>query len=760
MLSVRVRASRSLPFALSTLLMASVMTTGWSALSASPAQAVPGPLGGTVFHDYNANGAQDGPTSEGNTSIDTGVGGVTITAFDPAGVAVGTTTSAGDGSWALTPTADGPYRVEFSALPSAYQPSSAGPAGENTTVQFVPAAGSTTVDLGVGIPSQYCQDNPEIVTNCYDFGPSVGSSDPVVVSLPYDAGGPPGSSNADNPTTHDLMLTANQVGATWGLAYQRSARNLYMASFMKKHSAFGPGGTGAIYRVNRTSGASSTAVYADLNALFGPGTAGVDPHDPADFLIDNGNLSWEGVGKVALGGMAVSDDDQTLFAMNLADRQLYAIPLDATPTAGNVRRAAVPLDPPGCPSAGDVRPFAVQYHEGQVYVGMVCSAESTQDRADLRAYIYRVNPASLAFTGPVLDSPLDYPRGNIFGSSSAAWNPWSPVLPAAIEGGGLAGYPQPILSDIVFDGDDIVLGLRDRSGDQLGNGAPDNPANPQALFYGSSSGDMLRACGSVAAGWTLESDAACGGGPTAGAGSSQGPDGGEYYFSDEWGNYHDEVALGGLVQIPGRPDVKSTVFDPIQDDAFDSGTRRFNNLTGVTSRAYRLVNGDVGDSASFGKASGLGDLVALCDEAPIEIGNRLWVDIDKDGLQDAGETPLAGVTVELWSGGTKVGTAVTDANGQYLFTSSLATDPDLTDFRGGGVVPNSVFEIRVPDAGGAGQQSPLAGLSLTTADSGASDRIDSDATLSGVSAVVPVNTGAAGYNDHTFDIGFVQPPVS
>jgi hypothetical protein len=55
--------------------------------------------------------------------------------------------------------------------------------------------------------------------------------------------------------------------------------------------------------------------------------------------------------------------------------------------------------------------------------------------------------------------------------------------------------------------------------------------------------------------------------------------------------------------------------------------------------------------------------------AKANIGDRVWLDIDKDGIQDAGEPGVAGVTVTLYDNtGAIVATAITDANGNYLFT--------------------------------------------------------------------------------------------
>lgn len=60
------------------------------------------------------------------------------------------------------------------------------------------------------------------------------------------------------------------------------------------------------------------------------------------------------------------------------------------------------------------------------------------------------------------------------------------------------------------------------------------------------------------------------------------------------------------------------------------------------------------------------------------IGDSVWLDVDRDGVQDIGEPGLANVGVALWSAGsdqvigggddTLVATMVTDLNGNYLFT--------------------------------------------------------------------------------------------
>ena len=56
----------------------------------------------------------------------------------------------------------------------------------------------------------------------------------------------------------------------------------------------------------------------------------------------------------------------------------------------------------------------------------------------------------------------------------------------------------------------------------------------------------------------------------------------------------------------------------------------------------------------------------------VSIGDFVWWDQDEDGVQDAGELPASGVTVNLQdSSGTQIASTTTDASGFYSFTSVL-----------------------------------------------------------------------------------------
>ena len=105
------------------------------------------------------------------------------------------------------------------------------------------------------------------------------------------------------------------------------------------------------------------------------------------------------MGQTSLGGLAVSTDGSTLYVMNLVDRKLYVIPT-ANPASAQAVSLPAPADatgPVGVPG-GDLRPFAVTYYNNMVYVGMVNSAESTQNRATC-------TPTSTATTPKQAHSP-------------------------------------------------------------------------------------------------------------------------------------------------------------------------------------------------------------------------------------------------------------------------------------------------------------------------------------------------------------------
>jgi uncharacterized repeat protein (TIGR01451 family) len=124
---------------------------------------------------------------------------------------------------------------------------------------------------------------------------------------------------------------------------------------------------------------------------------------------------------------------------------------------------------------------------------------------------------------------------------------------------------------------------------------------------------------------------------------------------------------------------------------------------------------------------------------PASIGDFVWNDLDRDGIQDAGEPGIAGATVRLtitWPNGSSTTvTTVTDANGNYSFGNLLLDE----DFDGAGAgEPTFVVTFETPT-----------GYVPTLADQGGNDDLDSDGATETV-------TLTEGQNVTNVDSGFRQ----
>ena len=101
-------------------------------------------LHGKVYRDTNRNGVQDPPV--GIPELDeNNVAGVSVTAYSLSGTVSGTAVTALDGTWSLSTSADGPFRVEFTNYPAPY---TSGNAAGGTSVQF-PASTSSPINFSL-----------------------------------------------------------------------------------------------------------------------------------------------------------------------------------------------------------------------------------------------------------------------------------------------------------------------------------------------------------------------------------------------------------------------------------------------------------------------------------------------------------------------------------------------------------------------------------------------------------------------------------
>ncbi|MGB9108315.1 MAG: SdrD B-like domain-containing protein, partial [Telluria sp.] len=168
-------------------------------------------------------------------------------------------------------------------------------------------------------------------------------------------------------------------------------------------------------------------------------------------------------------------------------------------------------------------------------------------------------------------------------------------------------------------------------------------------------------------------------------------------------------------------------YDSISPRQIDAKATPGLNSDALVSDIVVLANGENNttlDAGFYNKAS---------------LGDRLWLDANGNGQQDAGEAGVAGDTVTLIGGGADglisttadntLVTTTTDADGKYAFT---------------GLTPGVEYQV---------QFSAPAGSVFTAQDKGA-DASDSDASNAGLSQIVKLTSGET---NNTIDAGVYTP---
>jgi hypothetical protein len=771
-------------------------------------------VSGTVFRDFNASGAKENTASYNEP----GVYGVTVNAYDAAGALLGSTISSSNGNYTFTALSipnGTKVRLEFSGWQSADFPAPFG-IGNKTSVQFVTAP-NTTAHFAINYPGNYIDNaNARIIVPTY-----VNGDNQSITGNWFDAADGDGAYAFNYDGTAKVTIAKQgQTGATWGTAYNRQSDKLYYASFVKRHVSLGPLGINGLYVTNNaksTNVTTNTANFVDLNAINPAFNAGSLPgrsfapgnNNKTQANYDNitgGNVFTE-VGKVGLGGISISDDGKYLYVVNLADRRLWRVALGANGTAPTLASQVVRYDMSFGIAEGNssFRPFAVKFYRGEIYVGGVLDGvkpdNSSVDRSELKAIVVKVsassNPATATFT-QVMNTPLTYnrkaninsgfgitkntdyvdPNGTVASATlcQGAWHPWARNF-TEVTASGKPIHPQPMFTSIEFDpadGDAMILGISDRTGHQTGN--QNFGMSGATLYTGNAAGDIMKATNMITH-FQLEANGNAGSYTTNGAGNGEGPSNGEFYYTDRFsknaphnaygpiyaGNPatgaanmdHDESSIGSVANFPGK-EVVSTAFDPA-DDWYTGGARYYSNSTGQAKNGKVLYTGN--DVSVFGKASGLGDLEIISAPAPIELGNRVWFDANSNGIQDADEDGIAGVSVQLRLGGSTIATAITDASGNYIFSSDPSrTSTGSEKYNLTQLIPGTAFTIRVPNARGSSKQVALGTYDLTMTNNGGVDpnatARDNDGIFNNDDADVAITTGVAGANDHNTDFGF------
>lgn len=738
-----------------------------------------GDVGGTVYLELpikaNSSGQESNEYGSRQTDNEAGLANIDVKVIDKNG-AVQSATTDSTGAWSVTAPAF-PVRVEFS--PSTHLFS--GPVGtqSKTSVQFLTSS-NCNVDMGLQYPEDHSQMLPRLAISNYIAGTGVNETEPALSSYLYDA-------NASYQG--QSMAAVSEIGSVWGLAWQANKKRLFGATVLKRHVGIRDG-LGYVYVFDQsqhpagslvssfnlqgvapTNGGAAIdlgSVCRDATCANQAGNTGVAsdyvlPDDRTQPSVDLD--AFFKVGRVGFGDADMEPYSNTLWLINAYQKALISVDAsnnDPKALPGVVKQYPL-ADLAGLPACqgGELHPWGLGFNRGVGYMGLSCDATSSKNSGDLHAYIVSFDPQNAsAGLSPVYDFTLNYQRD--FDSYAGMFKPW--FLPSSsaeiswlYSGQMHVSYPQGVISDIDFDENgNLYTEVMDIFGMQQGHDQlPPLSQASGSTFRGVALGDLLKIC-NTSSGYRIEGTAECP--ASALVASAVGPGGNGEFFNDHSADSNPESALGSLVLIKGARELVSVMVDP-HDPSAPMADDRFIYTQGFTS--FGLEAGNIlrwhttayNAPGRFGKAAGVGDIELLSDPAPIEVGNRVWIDTDADGIQDPDEAGIDGVTVKLTcsNSSTQSATVTTANGGEYLFSTA-----SNADFMNEG--ESCVLSVDPTQAALSTYVSTKQNANGLSDNAPNTDLQDSDAINNKGIAEIAFTVTNAGENNHTLDFGFTTAP--
>ena len=823
-------------------------------------------IGGEVFVDFDRDGRPD----RGERALEPSEG-VEVRITDTSGEML-QATSGSDGTFSVeVDPATAPYRIEF-ATPDGYLPPFAQPIdvrdGESRTLPPTSRIAAASDSLWFGIvPPSNCPDDPvdvglpterfpdgnahssagKIWTTCFVDGSStsqVGAQD-VLVGANYDASGwsPADGREFGGNIDAEHLATKQQTGAIWGIAQDEWDGWLFTSAVVKRHSAFGPEGIDGLYwlDVDDTDGApeissvSLDSITPDEAPSFGSDPS-VCPSDLAVFdraqtgrgglwdcrdvdSVDAGGDSYDWwafdrTGRDGIGDIDTTPSGDELLVMNATADTLIVYDIsDLSAELAPEYVAHYPIENPGC-SNDEFEAWGVSSIDAaSAYIGVTCTASSSNDVADLDSHVIRLEFES-ATQASVATVSHDHPRGAGYtvdaGPVGGRFQPWlAPATP-----GGPPSYPvledaskigfrdfldaysysnawdwhQPLLSDIEIDPLDgsLVVGITDRwammtglfdcdldptvggcgaeipappPGDYDGEPGNDAVAGYTAPITAYVAGDVLRFCDIATdseSEFVPEGSDGCV--PPVESPQFVEPFGGGPAGDVEW--FWGDQAFGDSTTESPHPETAQGALFIGQRHADTVFTAM--NPTTTFGAGWARVDTTTGTPidgfhlfrTDFEDSDGTGWKGSTLGDVegcsvPIEIGRAVWFDNDRDGERDPEDFGIAGVRVGLIADGEQIAETFTEDNGIFYF-GTLDGLAARSDYR-------LTFDLdTAPNLEDISSNLLPNQLVPTLPDSIDDDQLDSDAQRSDTGEVfVDVTTGEPGANDHTIGVGYI-----
>jgi len=604
-----------------------------------------------------------------------------------------------------------------------------------------------THNVTVGSPATYCQANPDVIMAAlpgyYTEGTywAGGGQAPLDLGTVFKVPAPTNGTFNSNATiaTQRTTLAKNQdTGAIWGAAWKKGTKELFVAAALKRYVPLKDessatnvqSSAGTIYELDTTTTPATISIFTIVpNVLSSTATTELSNRD---YGLNQDLDVMKYAGRMGLGDLEISEDETKLYTVNMHTKELIII----DSSTGNILQSvAIPNPYTNSECANDmVRPWALKVKGSDVFIGSVCE---DQVENNVGASVQKYNGA--IFQTIAQTNSLRYLRARGYGPNNKAlgdgyrYRNWTSNSSDA-----------PMLTDIEFTNNgNLVLGY-----------------NSRATYNrsGSLRGDIRKMCLNANGTYTDESTdiaiTSCAthiinhdGNPT---------DYHEFYFGDYFGsNYggygHPETASGALAQAPGAANIIVGMIDAT--DWYQPGAiGNYDNTTGDKVGAQAVIDKNTiangGEREAYGsKAGGMGDVELLCDSAPIEVGNLVWIDGNQDGIQDPNEPGIPNVPVTLVCNGNTYGTATTDADGHYYFGGLTNINLNPTYSLNAGLN----CELRLAKAD-VNNKPPT----VTNPNSDNNDTIDNDAVDQGANNVISFTLGVS--NDHSLDFG-ITPTI-
>jgi len=668
----------------------------------------PNTISGTVFEDAINDGTF--------ASSESGLSNVLITVYNSDGNSVASTISDANGEYYISILSDDtPYRLEFQSS-SDYFPSYQGE-DNNSSVQFVKAP-ACNVNFGLTRNISSCGTNPDLLLTCFVQGEVDEHPDnATIVSTEH---------NFQAASSVSVITTASETGSVWGLAQDPINQDLYTAAFVKQYAGlkYGP------YAILKTEleGAKNTTKFVDVNDIIPQALTGLSTTDVQNCAYGNQ------VGRVGLGNLVISDDSRTLYTPVLDENLVVAIDIN-DPSLSTTKVFNMPR-PAGIDAAEEYRIFALEWHEGLLYVGGTVTGSVSKSKLNSLAVVMTLDPN----TGTITE---------IFRTSYLKGF-WQDAKPESIS-------TSHWFTDIDFNSrGEMIISFTDRIGHRYCK-ASNNRLDQQYPDI------LMVAFNPTTQIWELENNGSIAGRVGTGKDNGDGPGGGEFFGFDNWPTnptYHNETALGSVYVLPGASEVIAAVYDPLTN-SYSGGLHRYSTEDGSKTGAIELYSHTI--YPVFGKATGFGDIIAKCAAKTIEIGNYVWNDANGNGLQDAGEEGIEGVTLNLYDSECNlVGTTVTNENGIYAFNDNNVDNDQNGTFDGAYINTTYYVELdnNIYDENTGLYTVDNNEFTICTSDVGSNvdDLIDCDAQYNASScletAFIEVNTAET---NHSFDIALTTP---